>query len=193
MAVPVPGVTRWLRIAALLVILLGASVMGTGVSWAGVASADAAGPATCLSPKEQHFLTLINNYRASQGLGKLKASKTLNVASYKHSRDMGVRRYFAHDTKLPLPKGQSGPTAWDRMRDAGYGYNTTRAENIAAGYATAKAVFDGWKKSSGHNRNMLDPNLKAIGIGYARVAGSPYTHYWTTDFGGYVDAAPVCS
>lgn len=193
MSFPVPGITRWLRIAALLIVVLGAALMGTGVTWNGAQAADANTSATCLSLQERQFLTLINNYRASKGLAKLKVSKTLNVASWKHSRDMGMRDYFAHETKLPLPAGQSGPLPRDRMRAAGYGYNTAKSENIAAGYGTAQAVFTGWKNSSDHNAAMLNGNLKVIGIGYAKVSGSPYTHYWTTDFGGYIDGAPVCS
>jgi uncharacterized protein YkwD len=66
-------------------------------------------------------------------------------------------------------------------------------ENIAAGFSTAQDVFNAWKNSPGHNANMLDPSFKAIGIGLATVSGSSYTYYWTTDFGGVVDAAPTCS
>ena len=59
----------------------------------------------------------------------------------------------------------------------------------AAGYSAAQAVFNGWKASSGHNKNMLNPNFKVIGIGFATVSTAPYKYYWTTDFGGKVDAA----
>jgi uncharacterized protein YkwD len=73
------------------------------------------------------------------------------------------------------------------MEDAGYDYNTAKAENIAYGYSSAQSVFDGCKNSPGHNANMLNPSFKVIGIGYAGDA-----HYWTTDFGGYVDTPPGC-
>jgi len=187
------GIMRWLRIAGLLIVVLGASVMGAGTSWDGAAQADAGNTASCLSTKERQFLTLLNDYRVSNGLNRVKVSKSLNVASWKHSQDMGRRAYFEHETKLPLPAGQSGPLPWDRMNDAGYRYNTAKAENIAAGHSTALSVFNGWKNSSSHNQNMLNANFRVIGIGYAQVSGSPYTHYWTTGFGGYVDRAPVCS
>jgi hypothetical protein len=68
----------------------------------------------------------------------------------------------------------------------GYCYNTYKGENIAAGYSSAQAVFDGWKNSPGHNSNMLGANYRVMGIGYVFVAGSPYGHYWTNDFGGYI-------
>jgi uncharacterized protein YkwD len=170
----------------------------TSTSEASATSTDESGgggggdEAACLSAPEAQFLQLINNYRASLGLGQLKVSRALNIASYKHSEDMGDRNYFDHNTPYPLPPGQSGPLPWDRMADEGYNYNTYKAENIAAGYTTAQQVFDGWKASPGHDANMRNPNLKVIGIGLAVVPGSGYVYYWTTDFGGVVDAAPGC-
>jgi uncharacterized protein YkwD len=141
--------------------------------------------AACLDSIEQQFLTLINNYRQQNGLQPLANSRALNVASYKHSKDMGERRYFSHNTP-------EGLTSWDRMAAEGYTYNTHMAENIAAGQQTAQQVFDGWRNSSRHNQNMLGPNLRVIGIGRVEVPGSPYEVYWTTKFGGYVDAVPNC-
>jgi uncharacterized protein YkwD len=98
---------------------------------------------------------------------------------------MGERRYFSHMTP-------EGLTPWDRMAAEGYTYNTHKAENVAAGQQTAQQVFDGWSSSSGHNQNMLNPNLRVIGIGRVAVPCSPYGIYWTTKFGGHVDASPGC-
>jgi uncharacterized protein YkwD len=138
--------------------------------------------AACLNAEESAFLALINDYRASHELQPLTASSKLNSASYKHSLDMGQRDYFAHDTQLPLPPGQSGPTFADRIADAGYTGYSYWAENIAAGQPTAQTVFNGWKNSAGHNANMLNPYLTQIGIGFAVVSDSTYVNYWTTDF-----------
>lgn len=176
------------RLALVIVVAFAAVLTSAAVAPRG---ANAADEASCLSTAEKQFLTLINQYRATKKLAPVQASKTLNIASYKHSLDMGKRKYFAHNTKTPLPAGQSGALPWDRMKDAGYGYNTYKGENIAAGYSSAQAVFNGWKASSGHNKNMLNPNFKVIGIGFVNVTGSPYKYYWTTDFGGKVDAAPT--
>ncbi len=180
--------------SSLLALLLALTLM---LSFNVTASAQSSYPnktsdATCLNTQEKQFLTLINNYRASKGLSALKASKSLNIASYTHSKDMATRKYFAHDTKTPLPAGQSGAKFYNRMSDAGYTYNTSKAENIAAGQSTAQAVFNAWKGSSGHNANMLSTKYTVIGIGLATVSGSPYTNYWTTDFGGYADAGSTC-
>jgi uncharacterized protein YkwD len=138
--------------------------------------------AACLNAEESAFLALINDYRVANGRQPLTASRKLNIASYTHSLDMGERDYFAHDTLLPLPSGQSGPTFADRIADAGYTGYSYWAENIAAGQPTAQVVFNSWKKSVGHNLNMLNPNLTQIGIGFASVPGSTYTYFWSTDF-----------
>ena len=185
-------VTRWVRLALMLAVLF-AGAAATGVFAPNANQVAAADPASCLDATEAQFLKLINNYRASKGLPALKASKSLNVASYKHSYDMGKRGYFAHNTPSPLPAGQSGPLPWDRMKDAGYGYSTSKAENIAAGQSTAEKVFNSWKNSAGHNANMLSTKFKVIGIGFAPVSGSKYGYYWTTKFGGYADGATTCS
>ena len=73
------------------------------------------------------------------------------------------------------------------MAMSGYDYYTSKGENIAAGQATGAAVFTSWRNSSGHNANMLGSGYKVIGVSLVVVPGSPYTYYWTTDFGGYVD------
>ncbi len=183
------------RLASSLLALL--LVLALLLSFSATASAQTSYPnktseATCLNSQEKQFLTLINNYRASKGLKALKASKSLNIASYTHSLDLAKRHYFAHDTKSPLPAGQTGAKFTHRMSDAGYKFNSYKGENIAAGQSTAQAVFNSWKGSSGHNANMLNKNYTVIGIGLATVSGSPYTNYWTTDFGGYADAASTC-
>lgn len=146
------------------------------------AGADAA---TCLDDSEQEVLRQINDHRQSHGLEPLENSAALNVASYEHSEDMGERGYFSHVTP-------EGIEPWDRMRDAGYDYNTKMAENIAGGQRTARQAFTSWQNSEGHNRTMLDPELDAVGVARVEVPDSHYGVYWTTNFGGYVDAAPDC-
>lgn len=141
--------------------------------------------ATCLDSFEQEFLTLINQYRQDNDLQPLENSAALNVASHKHSADMGERDYVNH-------LSPEGTEPWDRMADEGYDYNTRKAENIAAGYPSAQDVFDAWQDSADHNRTMLDSELDVIGIGRVEASESSYGVYWTTNFGGHVDAAPDC-
>jgi len=50
------------------------------------------------------------------------------------------------------------------MANAGITYSAA-AENIAAGYATAADVMNGWMNSQGHRDNILNANFTEIGIG----------------------------
>ncbi len=85
------------------------------------------------------------------------------------------------------------------MRLAAFGYPYyPSGENIAAGSSTAQGAFDQWKNACdpdawgactyAHRLNMLNRNYMVIGVGRAYGSASTYGWYWTTDFGGYVDA-----
>lgn len=139
-----------------------------------------AADAWAFDDEEVVFLNEINTYRLSNGLPALTLSSTLSVAAQGHNNDMGMQGFFSHYS----PDGRS---PWDRIRVAGYWYNTYMGENIAAGYETAGRVFIGWKNSPGHNANMLNGNYYAIGIDRVYIPGSNYGWYWATEFGGVVD------
>ncbi|WP_146818616.1 SafA/ExsA family spore coat assembly protein [Halobacillus faecis] len=121
---------------------------------------------------ESQVIDLTNQERAKNGLPALKANWQLSrVARYK-SRDMANKNYFSH----------TSPTygsPFDMMRDFNISYNRA-AENIAAGQRTPQEVVNGWMNSPGHRKNILDPNLRQIGVGYAE--GGSYGHYWTQMF-----------
>lgn len=134
-----------------------------------------------LDAEEQAFLKLINDYRTANGLGTLQVSIAITNACDWMSADMAVKGYFSHTDSL-------GRDPFTRMKAFGYTYNTWLGENIAAGYSDAVNTFNQWKNSPGHNENMLNPNYKVIGIGRIANLGAYYRYYWTTDFGGYVDA-----
>jgi uncharacterized protein YkwD len=141
--------------------------------------------AYCATGEELVFLGLINDYRAQNGLAPLVLTQTLGAAAEHHSIDMAENNYFSHTL--------SDGTTWSQnISNHGYTFNTYRAENIAAGNSSASNTFIQWKNSAGHNANMLNVNYRAIGIGYAYEQSSTYDHYWTTVFGGVVDAE-ACS
>jgi uncharacterized protein YkwD len=117
---------------------------------------------------EQQVFDLTNQQRAQFGLAPLSLNLTLNDVAEKHSQDMAINNYFSH-------QGRDGSQPWDRMRSQGYSYSRA-AENIAFGQPTAQDVVTAWMNSPGHRQNILDPNLKEIGVGY-------YNGYWTQDFG----------
>lgn len=134
--------------------------------------------------EEVALLKLINNYRASKGLGKLVLSEKLTKAASRHSYDMATKDYFSHTSR-------DGAQFSNRIKAAGYTYNTNLGENLAAGFWKAADVFNGWKKSPGHNKIMLGKTYKAVGISRAYSPDSSYRWYWTADFGGQVDSSKV--
>lgn len=138
-----------------------------------------------LDAEEKAFCTQINQYRAQNGRPALQVSVSLTNAARWMSHDMATKNTFSHTDSL-------GRTFSTRLGAFGYTYSTAKAENIAAGNATAANTFAQWKASSGHNTNMLSTSYKVIGIGRAYSAASTYKWYWTTDFGGYADRTIPC-
>lgn len=140
--------------------------------------------------EEAAFLTQINDYRTAHGVAKLKISIALTHSAQNHSTDMANNNYFAHNS-------QDGTDPFTRMRRAGYTYSTALGENIAAGVVDAPSAFVAWRDACdavngactyAHRKNMLSTDYKVLGIGRAYNASAAYGWYWTTDFGGYVDA-----
>lgn len=176
--------------AVLLAVTLASSVGAVGMAAPQAPTEspimDATKAATfCADGEERAFLQLINNYRASYRLPALRFSRTLGAAADHHSNQMAKNNYFSH-TML------HGVT-WSRnIVDHGYGFVTSKGENIAAGRASAADTFSQWRNSPDHNAIMLSPSFTAIGIGRGYDASSTYDWYWTTDFGGIFDAGLAC-
>ena len=133
-----------------------------------------------IDAEEQGVLKLINDYRAQNGLGALRVSLALTRAADWMSADMAAKNYFNHTDS-------AGRDPFTRMTAFGYGYNTFRGENIAAGYGDAARTFNLWRNSPSHNAAMLNPNFNVLGISRAYSATTTYKWYWTTNFGGFVD------
>lgn len=116
---------------------------------------------------------LVNAERAKNGVAPLTWSDELAAVAYAHSKDMNDRRFMSHNNP-------DGKTPFDRITDYGLRYSRA-AENIAAGQKTPQAVMESWMNSSGHRANILNPNLKMLGVGYYQGDG-PYRSYWTQCF-----------
>ena len=165
------------RIPVLVALVLAAALMAT-MPWQRSTAAE-----THLDAEEQAFLELINDYRVANDLNPLSLDAQLQAAARWMSEDMAAKDYLSHTDSL-------GRDPFQRMADFGYTYNTWKGENLAAGIASAQAVFELWKGSSGHNDNMVTSNVKVIGIARAYGPGTAYGWYWTTDFGGQGDTPP---
>jgi uncharacterized protein YkwD len=170
---------RWLSIARVfafvpLLVVLAASALATS----------SPRQAEALDSEEQAFLTIINNYRAQNGLGALAIDPQLSDVARWMANDLAANNYFSHTDSL-------GRDPFLRMDQMGYTYNTWRGENLAAGTAEAQASLDMWSDSPGHNANMLGEHYTVIGIARAYDASSDFGWYWATEFGGETAAAPA--
>ncbi|HSS57572.1 MAG TPA: CAP domain-containing protein [Solirubrobacteraceae bacterium] len=142
---------------------------------------DAAWPASNASFASQ-VVTLVNQHRASLGLGALAVDAALTDSAVWKARHMANYGYFDHND--PAPPVARDP--FQRMSDCGYGAGGALGENIAAGQQTPADVMAAWIASTGHRMNLENPAFQSIGVGVA--IGGPYGIYWVQDFAGGVSA-----
>ena len=139
------------------------------------------GTAITLTVDEKRTLDLHNQQRAASGLSKFCVHPALTAAARAHSQDMMAKGYFSH-TSL------NGDTFVTRVVRAGYTGWRALAENIAWGsgtYGTPDSIFRGWMNSAGHKANIMNANLREIGIGVVAGTFKTYTgaRMYTVDFG----------
>lgn len=130
-------------------------------------------PALAVPTFEDQVLALTNGERSAVGCPALTPNAQLAAAAKRHSDDMARTGNFSHT-------GTDGSTAAQRVTDAGYHFRTM-AENIAAGQASAEEVVRAWMNSEGHRANIMNCELRDLGVAHA-VDGNKKV-YWTQDFG----------
>jgi uncharacterized protein YkwD len=135
---------------------------------------------------EVEILRLLNRARAEAGLPPLAADAPLRKVGRRHSRDMYLRGYFAHDTpeceRAPPGREDDVPGCrdpFDRMRAVGVRYRVA-GENLALA-PTSQAAHDGLMRSPGHRANILNPGFGRVGIG---VYAGPYGLMVSQEFAG---------
>lgn len=92
----------------------------------------------------------------------------LEDAAQHHSDDMLKNNYFSHTEA-------DGSNGGMRIERAGYNW-MAYGENVGMGYRNEKEVLEGWIKSPGHCKNIMNKQYKEMGV--ARAG-----NYWTQDFG----------
>lgn len=105
-----------------------------------------------------YALQLLNADRARAGVAALRWDAELARIARDHSADMRDHGFFAH-----LSPTTGLPT--DRLTAARY-RATASSENLAHN-ATIFEAEAGLLHSLGHRRNLLDPQMRAVGIGIA--------------------------
>ena len=116
-------------------------------------------------------LKMINDYRGSKGLKPLRLDPMLTVAAKMHSRDLAKTDRISH-------YGSDGSSPWDRVKRAGYNAKIA-AENVGTGQASLEEVFKGWTESPDHNRNLLLPAARDMGIALIAEPKSEFKTFWT--------------
>jgi uncharacterized protein YkwD len=134
-----------------------------------------------LNRAEQEIFRLTNEFRKQHGREELKADNRLEKAAAYFAAFMARTDKYGHDVDGNRPA--------ERMTLYDYDYCIT-AENIAyrmksSGFSTdelASGFFEGWKNSLPHRENMLDPDLKEMGVAIGHAPGSD-RYYAVQDFG----------
>jgi uncharacterized protein YkwD len=153
----------------------------TTVTGATYAAAGCGGTTVMLTADEKRSLDLHNAQRTRSGLVPFCVDQKLTNAARAHSQEMIDRDYFSHNS-------YDGTAFWVRINSFGYTGWTALAENIAWGsgtYGSPDAIFNSWMNSAGHKANIMNGNLRQIGIGvvmgtYLTYAGA---RMYTADFG----------
>ncbi len=127
------------------------------------------------SQEESAVMQLINQQRQAAGCPAVQPNHELGIAAERHSQDMAAQGTLSHT-------GSDGSSFFQRAGDADYSFFAS-GEIIAAGYATAEAVVDGWMNSPGHQAIILTCDNTDIGVGEVTDPNSQWRFYWTAVFG----------
>lgn len=178
---------RRVRLPLPLVLGIVLVVALTGTASSGVAAAaparsavgtlvgPAVGPAHLLMQPafEGRVLRLTNRKRAAHHCPALRPDAALREAARRHSVAMGLAGTMSHQL--------SGEARFSkRITRAGYVDWRLVAENVASGFTSPKAVVRAWMRSPSHRANLLNCELRDLGVGVTRQDGRLW---WTQDFG----------
>jgi uncharacterized protein YkwD len=147
--------------------------------------APGASPARAHATPSSAALRLLNAARAAHGAPPLRLDRRLLRAARRHSRDMVVHRYFAHESRSgERPSARIARTGWMRGRGI-----WRVGENLAWGTGRKgrpAAIVAAWLRSPVHRRVMLRRSYRVVGVGIARgtpIAGAAAGRTYTADFG----------
>lgn len=97
----------------------------------------------------------INGYRVAHGLGTLAPNSGLDHEAQAWAEWLAARDVVVHN---------------DALINRGHGENIVSAGTFCG----AACLVDLWKRSPGHNVNLLDPDYRSAGMGIAYGAGKVF-------------------
>ena len=170
------NIKRVIAAAALTVVPLTVSSTALAAPAApqGAPAAAAAVPAQVSADGTQYANTVlnkVNELRSSLGLQPVTRYQELDTVAQDWSEQQAAANNMSHRPDFT----SAYPAGW-----------TTGSENVAwrtAGGDTGALIFDQWLNSPGHYKNMTDPNVNSIGIGFAQTSDGRW--YATQNFAAY--------
>ncbi len=114
-----------------------------------------AGSATAGPPARAVMIAGINDYRAGQGLPRLRASRSLNRSAVAYARSMMRTGRFGHSAR--------GIRASRRFTVRGEVLEIHRGRP-----ARYRRTLRSWKRSGSHRSVLLSRRVRNIGAGYVR-------------------------
>jgi len=119
----------------------------------------------------RYALNRINQHRRENGLPPVRLDVLLTKAAKAHASDLAKWDRISHF-------GSDGSNPWERVKRTGY-HASLAAENVGTGQKTFDEVMAGWKKSEGHNKNLLLSDAKHIGIALVYAPKTEFRTFWT--------------
>jgi len=124
-----------------------------------------AGGGRFLPIAEDALLGEHNQFRESQGLGRLTRHPSLDEAARAQAADMVERNYFAHEA----PEGFSSVQRVGLFARRFVGLAGENLVEVTGGPpSSADELAHLWRGSPGHRANMLRPRYSHVGFGVAR-------------------------
>jgi uncharacterized protein YkwD len=114
------------------------------------------------SAEERLLLDSANREREAAGIQPLKWDDALAVAARQHAQTMASQNLLLHQCLNEPPVDQ-------RAAQAGAKFSMI-AENIAVG-PNPETIHNEWMHSPGHRKNILNPDVTAVGIAATRGSG----------------------
>ena len=121
----------------------------------------------------QEVLNLVNVERAKYGLTPLvMGDANLTAAAQKRAEEIAtVNSHTRPD----------GSKCFTVLKEYGVTAAPT-GENAAWGSVSPQEVVDAWMQSEGHRANILNPEARAMGVGYYYNSSSTWGHQWIQIF-----------
>lgn len=110
---------------------------------------------------------MISIYRRKNGQSTVSIDPALQAAAQEQALAMAKVDNMSHEVRGTL-----------QVRLNGRLEHGAAVENISAGYHTLAEAFSGWRDSPSHNKNMLNPAMRRMGIATAYAPNSKYKVYW---------------